>query len=466
MPCYSTSKLKRKVIGALLLLALAFVPSLALAADRRPNVVILVADDLGYADIGAQSISKDVRTPNIDAIGASGVRFTQGYVSAPVCSPSRAGLLTGRYQEKFGFEANEIAGYQQIHGLPADQHTLADALKSEGYATGAFGKWHLGIRPECRPLQRGFDEFYGFLGGLHAYMNMRPAAAQGDNAIRRGDTPVDEKDYLTDAITREAVSFIDRHESGPFFLYVAYNAVHVPLQVPDSYTAPFANVKPPKRKLMDGMLAAEDTGIGRIIAALHTAGLTDNTLVVFLSDNGGPTDENQSRNAPLRGYKGQIYEGGIRIPMMMSWPGHVPPGRVLDQPVISLDIFPTALAAAAIEPKSELQLDGVNLLPLLMEKTIDRPHQTLYWRFLPQWAIRNGDDKLMMGYDGKVRLFDLSKDVSERNDLISSQPDLAKRLQAKYDAWAKTLKDPLWPCKQEGARYPQEAWSQAAPDAD
>ena len=415
---------------------------------------------------GRRGSRKTSRTPNIDAVGAAGVRFTQGYVSAPVCSPSRCGLLTGRYQERCGFEANGLPGDDQRHGLPPGQRTLADALQAGGYATGALGKWHLGVRPDCRPQRHGFDEFYGFLGGMHAYMNMRPAAAQGVNAIRRGDTPVDEPDYLTDAITREACSFIGRHRERPFFLYVAYNAVHVPLQVPPKYTEPYEYVVPERRKLMDGMLAAEDAGVGRITAALRDAGLTGDTLVVFLSDNGGPTDENQSRNAPLRGFKGQIYEGGIRVPFMIAWPGHVPAGRVLDQPIISLDVFPTALAATGTAATAAMGLDGIDLLPLLQGRTTDRPHATLYWRFEPQWAIRDGDLKLCQGRDGQTRLFDLADDVAERTDLLPTRADDAKRLQAKYDAWAKTLHAPLWPCKQEGKSYPEADWSAAAPDSD
>ena len=435
------------------------------AAGRPPNVVVIVADDLGYGDIGAQGESKDVRTPNIDAVGAAGVRFTQGYVSAPVCSPSRCGLLTGRYQERCGFEANAPPGFDQQHGLPPGQTLLADVLKRHGYATGALGKWHLGLRPECRPQRHGFDEFFGFLGGMHRYLDMPPAARRGENAIRRGDAPVDEPDYLTDAITREAVSFIDRHRAGPFFLYVAYNAVHVPLQVPARYTKPYEYVQPPKRKLMDGMLAAEDAGVGRIRGQLRAAGLDGDTLVVFLSDNGGPTAENQSRNAPLRGFKGQIYEGGIRVPFMLAWPGHVPPGRVLDQPIISLDVFPTALAAAGVPVTPAMSLDGVDLLPLIEGRTADRPHPPLYWRFEPQWAIRDGDLKLCHGRDGQTRLFDLAKDVSERTDLMATDAADATRLRSEYDAWARTLHDPPWPCKQEGQTDKEADGSEAAPDA-
>ncbi len=431
------------------------------------NVVIILADDLGYADIGVQAIEKDVKTPNIDSIAADGVRFTNGYVSCPVCSPSRAGILTGRYQERFGHELNPVAGYDDKFGLPVDQITLANVMKDAGYATGAFGKWHEGNNAEYRPQKRGFDEFFGFLGGMHGYMGKMPLAVQGVNCIRRGDEPVEEKEYLTDAISREALSFIDRHQSSPFFMYVAYNAVHVPQQAPPKYLDRFANVQDRSRKLMLAMLSAEDDGVGKILAKLHDCGLEENTLVVFLSDNGGPTAENASRNAPLRGFKGQVWEGGIRIPFMMRWKGQIPPGRVLDQPVISLDLFPTALVATGAAPPKNVALDGVNLLPLVEGKSDAKPHDVLYWRFTPQWAIRDGDYKLEQARDGVRRLFDLSKDMREQTDLMASEPDVAKRLQARFDAWNKELKDPLWPGRQEGEH--DAAWldkEEATADAD
>jgi arylsulfatase A-like enzyme len=436
-------------------------------APAHSNVVIILADDLGYADIGVQASSKDVVTPNIDSIAKNGVRFTQGYVSCPVCSPSRAGLLTGRYQERFGYEANPVAAYDGKFGLPHDQITLANALKSAGYATGAFGKWHEGNIPEYRPLLRGFDEFFGFLGGMHGYMANRSIESQGWNCIRRGDTPVDEKEYLTDAISREAVSFIERHHDQPFFAYVAYNAVHVPQQATQKYLDRFKDVKDRSRQLMLAMLAAEDDGVGRILEELRKEHLEENTLVIFLSDNGGPTAENASRNAPLRGFKGQVWEGGIRIPFMVQWKDHIAAGRVLDQPVISLDLFPTALAVAGAETPKNVKLDGVNILPLLQGQTSVKPHDTLYWRFLPQWAIRDGDYKLERARDGVTRLFDLSKDLSEHDDLMSTEPQIAKQLRTKFDAWNAELKDPLWPGRQEGAHDAAMLdWEESQADAD
>jgi arylsulfatase A-like enzyme len=391
------------------------------------------------------------------------VRFTNGYVSCPVCSPSRAGFLTGRYQEKFGHEANPVAKFDGIFGLPLQQVTLAAAFKklAPEYATAIYGKWHEGGKEEYRPLHRGFDEFFGFLGGMHVYV--KPGV--GDNVLREGDEPIKElKGYLTDVITDHAVSFIDRHKDQPFFMYVPYNAVHVPQQAPPKYRERFPDVKDEKRMLMLAMLSAEDDGVGRILAKLRDDKLEENTLVVFFSDNGGPTQGNASRNAPLRGFKGQVWEGGIRIPFMMQWKGRIPAGKVIDDPVISLDLFPTALAAAGLTPPAELKLDGVNLLPLLEGKATAKPHETLYWRFKPQWAIRDGDYKLLQSREGKPQLFDLSKDPGESHDLVAEKPEIAKQLQAMYDAWAATLMEPLWPGRQEGSN--QEAAMLTLPDVD
>lgn len=427
---------------------LAFLSS-SLFAAQKPNIVMIVADDLGYADIGVQAVSKDVRTPNIDSIARDGVRFTAGYVSCPVCSPSRAGFLTGRYQEKFGHEANPLPKFDKIFGLPTDQTTIADELKRNGYATGAFGKWHLGDAPRFRPQKRGFDEFFGFIGGMHSYTR----AGTGVYRLRRGDTPVEQKEYLTDAITDEVVSFIQHHKSEPFFAYVPYNAVHVPQEAPDKYQDRFPDVKDTKRKLMLAMLSAEDDGVGKILGTLRKNHLDENTLVIFFSDNGGPTQGNASRNTPFRGFKGQVWEGGIRIPFMMRWTTHIPPAQVIDKPVISLDIFPTALAAAGIAPRKELKLDGVNLLPWLTSKQSTSPHDVLFWRFKPAWAVRAGNYKLVFPLgDTKTYLFDLASDPGEQNDLSAKKPEVVQQLQTKFDTWNSQNMKPRWPGRQEGAR--------------
>ncbi len=446
----------QRFLAAAIFTAIAFTlsSSRALAAPTpRTNIVILLADDLGYADIGCQAVEPDVKTPNIDSIAKDGTRFTTAYVSCPVCSPSRAGLLTGKYQQRFGHEANPLGPAQEkIFGLPLTQVTLADEFHRLGYVTGAFGKWHEGDQPQFWPLQRGFDEFFGFLGGMHGYMGARSAEQQGNNAIRRGNDPVDEKEYLTDAITREAVAFIDHHKDKPFFMYVAYNAVHVPQQAPPKYLNRFPDSIEQKRRYCLAMLSAEDDGVGNILAKLKKENLEDHTLVIFLSDNGGPTSENGSRNAPLRGFKGQVWEGGIRVPFMMKWPGHIPAGKTIDQPVISLDLFPTTHAAADASPRTGLDLDGKNLLPLVTGVADVPPHPTLYWRFKPQWAIRDQNYKLEQARDGITRLYDLANDPSEKTDLYKDKPDIAAALQKKYNAWNATLMDPLWPGRQEGSK--------------
>jgi arylsulfatase A-like enzyme len=416
----------------------------------RPNVIVIVGDEWGYADMGVQGISKDVVSPNLDSIATNGVRFTSGYVSCPVCSPTRAGFLTGRYQQRFGHELNPIPPVERggEFGMPVDQVTMADEMKRGGYVTGLMGKWHLGARdPKWWPTRRGFDEFFGFLGGAHTYT----AVETGVNALRRGEEIVkEEKEYLTDAISREAVSFIERHQEKPFFLYVAYNAVHTPMQAPEKYLKRFEGEKDEKRRYMLAMLSAADDGVGRILGALREKGLEEKTLVVYFSDNGGPTHANASRNTPLRGYKGQVFEGGIRVPFMAQWKGRIPAGRVIDEPVIQLDVMPTALAAAGIERKEgAVKLDGVNLLPWLEGKGEGRPHETLYWRFSPAWAVRDGDWKLVKTKEG-VQLFDLGKDVGETRDLSKERPEVRERLQGKFDQWNGELMEPLWPGKQEG----------------
>jgi arylsulfatase A-like enzyme len=327
-------------------------------------------------------------------------------------------------------------------GMPLDQPTLPELLHAAGYRTGMTGKWHLGNVREKSPVSRGFDEFFGFWGGLHGYVNLAKPAP-GMNAIRKQDEPVGETEYLTDAIARESVAFIDHNHDKPFFLYVAFNAVHQPLQVPDKYLQRFPNEPEGKRRRMLAMLSAMDDAVGAVLAKLHEHKLEENTLVFFLSDNGGPTDGNTSSNAPLSGYKAQLFEGGIRIPFFARWPGHIAPGRVTDTPVNTLDIFATTMALAGAEwPKNRVH-DGVDLTPWLTA-TPDKPvHDRLFWRYGPQWAVREGDWKVM-GLKSRAKLFNLKTDIGEKHDLSADHPDLFARLRTDYDAWSKQLAEPMW----------------------
>jgi arylsulfatase A-like enzyme len=412
-------------------------------APRRPNIVLIVADDLGYGELGCQGRTKEIPTPNIDSLAKNGTRFTSGYVSCPVCSPTRAGLMTGRYQQRFGHEFNPggAEGAAENFGLPLTEATLPQRLKAAGYATGMVGKWHLGNRPEYLPLRRGFDEFFGFLGGAHSYVDAR---ADGRNPILRGTEPVDEKLYLTDAFAREAVAFVDRHKAEPFFLYLAFNAVHNPLQAPQKYQDRFPSIEDPKRRTFAAMLSAQDDAVGAVLSRLREAGLEGNTLIFYISDNGGPTPQTTSKNDPLGGRKGQVFEGGIRVPFLVQWKGHLPAGKVDDRPVIALDIHPTALAAAGAPAPAGAKLDGVDLLPFLSGRSEGAPHDSLFWRFGAQSAVRQGDWKLVKQTGDPARLYDLSKDIGESRDLAAEEPSVVKALEGALAAWDAQLEQPRW----------------------
>ena len=412
-------------------------------APARPNIVLIVGDDMGYADIGVHGC-KDIPTPHIDSLAKNGVRCTSGYVSGPYCSPTRAGLLTGRYQQRFGHEFNPGPSPTGEVGLPVDQVTLADRLKQAGYKTGMVGKWHLGNVEKFHPLNRGFQEFYGFLGGAHSYFVSDNRGTKGQvNAVLRGFEPVQEPEYLTDAFAREAVAFIDRHQKQPFFLYLTFNAVHTPMHATDKYLAQFKDVTDEKRRTYCAMMSAMDDAIGAVLAKLDEARLTENTLVMFVSDNGGPQPANASSNAPLRGNKATTWEGGIRVPYLIQWKGKLRSGLTFDQPVIQLDMHATALAAAGAKIPGEL--DGVNLLPHLTGEKTSPPHEALYWRFGPQFAIRMGNYKLVKatGID-QPQLFDLAADIGETQDLSGAKPEVVKDLTARYEEWNKTLDKPRW----------------------
>jgi arylsulfatase A-like enzyme len=420
--------------------------ALAVAAAERPNILLIVGDDMGYADVGFHGC-KDIPTPHLDALAAAGVRCTNGYVTGPYCSPTRAGLLTGRQQNRFGHEYNPGGG----NGLPLTETLLPERLAKAGYATGMVGKWHLGAKPEQTPPRRGFEEFFGFLGGAHSYFNT--------GGILRGAEPVKEMDYTTDAFGREAAAFVRGHKDKPWFLYLAFNAVHTPMDATDARLAKFAAIADKKRRTYAAMMSALDDNIGRVRQALQESGQAERTLIFFISDNGGPTmngtTTNASSNAPLRGSKRTTLEGGIRVPFLVAWPGQLKPA-VYDSPVVQLDLHATALAAAGVTVGPEAKLEGVDLLPYFSGAKKEAPHDALYWRFGAQMAIRQGDWKLVR-YDGNadtntgkaqpvstVKLYDLSKDIHEDKDLAAEQPEKVKQLQARWDEWNHGNVKPLW----------------------
>lgn len=418
------------------------------APQERPNILLIVGDDMGYADVGFQGCT-DIPTPNLDALARSGVRFTSGYVSGPYCSPTRAALLTGRYQTRFGHEFNPSGAK---NGMPVSEVTIADRLKEAGYVTGLVGKWHLGAEPQFHPQKRGFQEFFGFLGGAHSYFQSA--------GVMRGTEPVRELDYTTDAFGREAVSFIERHKGQPWFLYLAFNAVHTPMHATDDRLAKFKSLSDPTRRTYAAMMFAMDEAIGRVVKTVRETGQQERTFVCFISDNGGPTmpgvTVNGSRNNPLRGSKRTTLEGGVRVPFVLSWTSRIKPG-VYQEPVIQFDVTATALTIAGLDPKPDWKLDGVNLLPFLSGQKQGAPHDALYWRFGGQMAIRSGDYKLVR-YDSNVdtrtggrrqpvtgpRLYRLSDDVGETTDLASLMPEKLKELQSKWDGWNSTLVPALW----------------------
>ena len=429
--------------------------------DNKPtNFIIILVDDMGYGDVGYHG-AYDMLTPNIDKLSKQGVSFSQGYVSCSVCGPSRAGLISGRYQDKFGIWGN--FGARSKKGFPTNQTMLQDMLKKAGYTTGAIGKWHFGLAEEkwC-PWNRNFDFYYGFLAGGHDYYQADTTYNQEFNPywpIHRNKEIVQYKkgDYLTDKFNEEAVGFIERNHDKPFFLYLAYNAVHYPWQVPDSYLErvdEFFKYDKKYRRILAGMTLAIDDGVGAIMSTLEKYGIDENTAIIFLSDNGSPAtisnatsintgDIIMSKTMGLRGYKGDTYEGGIRVPFLIKWPGVVPAGEWYNEPVISIDIAPTITRYLGLsDPKTGY--DGVNLVPYLNGENNDTPHKYLYWRYFDDYAYRKGDwkltwndqekvlhmtkDKVLDKHSIKPKLFNLKTDPYERHDLAKMYPEIYRKL--------------------------------------
>ncbi|WP_230461202.1 sulfatase-like hydrolase/transferase [Sphingobium sp. CAP-1] len=430
-------------------------------AQRQPNVIVILADDLGWPDVSAYG-SREARTPNIDRLAQSGVAFRSGYVAASVCAVSRAGLLTGRQPASFGFTYNINEEADAGAGLPASEPTLAERLKPLGYRTAAIGKWHLGAEPQFYPVKRGFDQFFGFLSGETVYVDPKTPgivttptksdkgpldARKAIGTVVQGPdaTPVDDFDkYLTTEITDHAVDFIEHSGQQPFFAYVAYNAPHWPLQVPQAYYDKFSAIKAPVRRTYLAMIAAMDDGIGRIIDTLERKGLRDDTIIVFLSDNGCPVQFGFcAPEQPFGAGKFTYLEGGVRVPFILSWPGRVKPGGMNDSPVSSLDIVPTVLRAAAPRQALPKGLDGEDLVA-----TIEHPPvkpRLLMWGQEPVFAARQGPLKLWKSYNWKqTKLFNVESDPWEKTDLSSAQTADRAALEQQVESWRATLPKPLW----------------------
>jgi arylsulfatase A-like enzyme len=419
----------RRSLLACLLITLATLPAGALAAAGKPNLVIFYADDLGWGELGCQG-NKEIPTPHIDSLATNGVRFTQGYVAATYCSPSRAGLLTGRYPTRFGHEYNSVAN---AVGLDRKETTLGDRLKQLGYATALVGKWHLGHQPENRPTRRGFDEFFGTLNNTPYFHPTNFVDSRINDDVR---AITDKEFYTTDAYAERSIDWLDRNKTKPFFLYLAFNAQHAPLQAPQKYLDRFPNIADEKRRLFAAMMSAMDDAVGRVLAKVRAMGAEDNTLFFFIGDNGGPTQSTTSQNGPLRGFKMTTYEGGPRVPFIAQWKGTLPSGRTYDFPVLNLDVLPTIVTAAGGKLDGA-KLDGVDLLPYVKGANRARPHETLYWRYGPQWAVRHGDWKLVNSRGGgpEPELFNLAEDIGESKNLAAAQPAKVKELRALYDKW-------------------------------
>ncbi len=418
---------------------------------KPPNLILILADDLGYGDLGVTG-SKHIPTPHIDSLATSGVRFTNAYVSSPVCAPSRAGLMTGKHPVNFGFRDN-LAPCQPGHdpefvGLPTDQPTLAERLKNLGYTTGIVGKWHLGELPKFSPLKRGFDEFWGYLAGSHDYFR----AESGGEKQMAGPILCNYKQaapltYLTDDQGDECVNFIRRHKEHPFFLFASFAAPHSPMQATEHDLKRFSHIEDKLRRTYCAMVYRLDENVGKILAELRAQDAERNTLVVFLSDNGGPSApgiSNASVNAPFRGSKTTVLEGGIRVPMIFKWPAALPSGQTMDMMVSSLDILPTFVTAASGSTHKSDGLSGVNLLPFLSGKTDQPPHASLTWTYTVGSAIRSGDWKLIRLPDRLPTLYHLANDPAEQSDLAHEHRDRTQEMLRDLGQWELRAANPIF----------------------
>lgn len=466
--------------------------------QRPPNIVLIVADDLGKYEVSAYG-ADHLQTPHIDQIGREGVIFQEGYVTAPTCAPSRAGILTGRVQNRYGFESQIMEFYPtnmveylsgkhlvntgefvmttkpefpaewQVHkqGIPPTEINLAEILKKYGYHTGLTGKWHLGVSKHHRPLERGFDYQYGFLGASSLYSPRKQWSQiinyehqsfsarhqwntdrYGVAAILENGKKVREEDYLTFAIRDKAINFIEENQNQPFFLYCTFSAPHIPFQAPIDYYRRYEHVEREDLRVYYAMIAALDDAVGAVHQKIADLGLEENTLIFFLSDNGGASYTGATDNGPLKGGKLTQFEGGINVPFMMKWKGTVPAGLRYENPVSAVDIFTTAVLNAGGQLPPDREYDGVNLIPYLTGEQTGRPHDQLFWRCEHIWAMRDGDYKLILSTrDGWAELYNLKEDKSESYNLKEQMPELYEKLYQIHQNWQQdNLPDkPLWP---------------------
>jgi len=426
------------------------------------NIILIVADDMDYAGIGATG-GNDTQTTNIDSIAKNGALFTQAYVTAPVCGPSRVGILTGRYQDRVGFLTNDGPHIPETFGLPSSEVLIPEMLKRAGYTSGMVGKWHLGFKPDMVPNAQGFDYFYGHLLGAHNYFpdNARPAH------IFRNRERVSPTKYLTTVFGEEAAQFIRENKENPYFLYVPFNAVHAPWQAPKGTIKQFAHIEDKLDRTMAAMLYEMDQSVGTILGAVRNNNAEENTLIVFTNDNGGIRGHLPYTNAGMRGGKMDLYEGGIRTPLLMQWKGKIKAGQRFDKVVSTLDLAPTFLAAA--NTTTTVELDGVNLLPYLSGEKSGAPHEILYWRLIDapnEKAIRKGDWKAIKpAPEMPWELYNIAVDIRESKNLASEKPELLKQLRDAWNAWNKNNKGPLFMDKRISVRRQERRKQLEAKDA-
>lgn len=466
------------------------------ADTNKPNIILITVDDLGMADVSLYD-EGDISTPNIDKLGEQGVIFENAYVTSPVCAPSRAALITGRYQHRFGFEftmherylknrleylgfkyfvnsepweaqwMNKVPDANGIHqqGLPLSEITIADVLKKQGYQTGIIGKWHLGWSKEKRPSAFGFDEQYGFFTSHSLYIPEETdgfvdqkiendwtdpyiwsGQRNGPHAIYRNYVEIDEKGYLTDRITDESINFINNHKKEPFFLWVSYNAPHTPLQAPKEYVEKYKHIEDPVKRVYRAMISKLDDEIGRFMQYLSENQLNENTIIFFISDNGGAEYTHTTDNGRYDGGKNTEFEGGIKVPMIIRWSGTLPAGKRFEPMVSSMDIFPTSIAAVEPELKMKIAIDGINLLPYLMDSLERNPHKYLFWQRGLSKVVRNDEWKLMINdKSGDTLLYNLLTNKYENPDESAVYPEVVKELKEAYSGWFQTHHKPLWP---------------------